>query len=61
MRVFLIILGILMLLPGACGAFFTVYGLLNPESISLLISAVPELAVGIGGIVLIIYAIRQKP
>jgi hypothetical protein len=60
MRVFLIILGILMLLPGACGFFFTAMALSEPNSLGILAISLPSLAVGVGGLFLIRHAARQR-
>ena len=59
MRIFLIILGILMLFPGACGAIFTVIAIDDGYMSGALALSLPSLAVGIVGIFLIRYAIRR--
>lgn len=59
MRIILVILGILMLLPGACGAVFTVMAATETELAGVLMISLPSLAIGIAGIFLIRYAVRR--
>ncbi len=53
MRIFLIILGALMLVPGACGALFTVMAIGDNYMGGVLAISLPSLAIGIAGIFLI--------
>lgn len=59
MRIFLSIVGVLLLLPGACGAFFTFVALADANTRMVLLLSLPSLLVGIGGIYLIRYAWRR--
>jgi hypothetical protein len=59
MRIFLIILGILMLLPGACGLIFTYAALTEKGMEGILGLSLPSLAIGIGGIFLIRHVIKR--
>ncbi len=56
MRIIVFILGVLLLLPGLCGAVFTYAGLVDGPDGLLLAIALPSLAVGIGGIFIIRHA-----
>ena len=53
MRIFLTILGVILLLPGACGAFFTFVGLFERNTAPVLMIAVPSLLLGVFGVWLI--------
>lgn len=57
MRIFLIVVGILMLVPGACGAFFTVLSIDDQYGSHYADFALVSLFAGILGILLIIVAI----
>ena len=57
MRIFLIIVGILMLVPGACGAFFTVLSINDQYASHYIDVALVGLSIGILGILLIVVAI----
>lgn len=59
MRVFLILVGILMLLPGACGAAFTFMALGDNNMGGILAISLPSLAIGILGIFLIRHAYKR--
>jgi hypothetical protein len=62
MRVFLtLLIGIFMLLPGACGAFFTFVGLTDANTRPVLMLALPCLALGVGGFFLLRHIWRRKP
>lgn len=56
MRVFLIILGVIMLLPGACSVLTMAIAIWEGDPGAIIIFALPGLAVGIGGY----YLIRQQ-
>ena len=53
MRIFLILIGLLLLVPGACGAIFTMMAIGDNNMGGILAISLPSLAVGIGGIFLI--------
>lgn len=59
MRIFLIILGILMLFPGACGAIFTVMAAVDNGMGGIMAISLPSLGIGVAGILLISYAVRR--
>ncbi|MCB1463574.1 MAG: hypothetical protein KDJ90_14375 [Nitratireductor sp.] len=53
MRVFLIILGVLMLLPGACGAIVLGIAFIEGDPGAIIVFSLPFILIGIGGIALI--------
>ena len=53
MRIFLIILGVLMLLPGACGAIVLGIAFVEGDPGAMIVFSLPFILVGIGGIALI--------
>ena len=61
MRVFLIILGILMLLPGACGAIVLGIAFIEGDPGAVVIFSVPFILIGIGGIALIRKQVGKPP
>ncbi len=50
MRVFLIILGVLMLLPGACGAIVLGIAIVEGDPGAMLVFSLPFILIGIGGL-----------
>jgi hypothetical protein len=60
MRVFLIILGILMLLPGACSVLFIGIAVWEGDPGAIMAFALPGLVVGAGGFLLIRHQARKK-
>ena len=60
MRVFLIILGILMLLPGACGAIVLGIAIVEGDPGAMLVFSLPFILIGIGGIALLKKQLGQK-
>lgn len=59
MRVFLIILGVLMLLPGACSVLAMAIALWEGNPGAIIVFALPGLVVGVGGFYLIRHQVRK--
>ena len=59
-RMLLSLLGIMLLFPGACGVAFFIHGILSGRNLFLEVSLF-SIVVGVGGVVLLSYAGRQKP
>lgn len=60
MRIFLIILGILMLLPGACGAIVLGIAIVEGDPGAMIVFSLPFILVGIGGIALIRNQMKKR-
>jgi hypothetical protein len=60
-KVLLVILGIILLLPGACGVIFMGIALYEGDPGMVAVFAVPSIAVGVGGIFLLRHVLRKRP
>ncbi len=61
LKVFLVILGILLLLPGACGVIFMGIALYEGDPGLVAVFALPSILIGAGGIFLLRHVLRRKP
>ena len=61
LKVFLVILGIILLLPGACGVIALGIGFYEGDPGPISVFAVPSIAVGVGGFFLLRHLLRKNP